>query len=456
MKATSKLFFFLFTIQFSASAQDSLKNLSIVTALRIAETNYPLLKAKHFEVEAAKKNIDLSKNTLMPSLDISYQANFATANNITGMFYPTYIIPMTGPVFTSNNYSPAFGSAASLLFNWQPITFGLRNSEVNASKAEAATKSADYNNEVFKQKINAASSYLDVLLALDLILVYEKNVERTIFDLHQSRVLALTGLRPGVDTALFLSELSKAKIDLLNAEGNLQTQKIGLSRLLVTDSNFALADTVLFSRLPVSVPDADSSFSQHPLIKFYQSEIDRSKSKENLIKKYWLPKLNVWATTFARGSGVYPDGSIKATDGLGFSKYNYGLGLQIAFPILKFSDIRIQQQQQTLISRSGEALLQQTSLELSRDQQVSNVALKNALDIAKETGVQLQSADCAFRALLIRYDAGLVNFADLIQAQYSLVKAETDLKKSYWEAWKALLYKAAVAGDLNIFLEELK
>ena len=164
----------------------------------------------------------------------------------------------------------------------------------------------------------------------------------------------------------------------------------------------------------------------------------------------------MWATTFARGSGVYPDGTIKATDGLGFSKYNYGVGFQLAFPILKFSELKIREQQQGFISKANEELLNQTSLELSKQDQVSNVTLQNALDIAKETPVQFESADYAFRALQIRYNAGLVNFADLIQAQYSLVKAETDLKKSYWEVWKALLYKSAVVGDLNIFLNEIK
>jgi len=78
------------------------------------------------------------------------------------------------------------------------------------------------------------------------------------------------------------------------------------------------------------------------------------------------------------------------------------------------------------------------------------------LEIAKETPTQFQSAEYAFKALQIRYNTGLVNFADLIQTQYSLIKAETDLKKSFWEAWKALLYKTAVTGDLNFFLNQSK
>jgi outer membrane protein TolC len=444
-------------VQFPARSQDSLHHLSIVMAIKLAETNYPLLKSKLYEAEAAKKNIDLNKNSLTPSLDVSYQANLATANNITGMFYPGQIIPMTGPVLSGNNYNPAVGSAAALLFEWQPFTFGQRTSQVNTSKAEAGVKTADLDNEIFKQQVNVISTYLDLLLAIEFVNVFQKNIDRTEFDLRQSRVLANSGLRPGVDTALFLSELSKARIDLLNAHKNLQSEKVRLSKWLVTDSIFTLTDTFLLSKAPATtVIPSLPSLAQHPSIKFYQAELDLSKSRELQIKRTWLPKLNIWATGFMRGSGVYPDGTIKAADGFSFSKYNYGLGLQLSFPILKFSDTRIQEEKQILLSKSNEAMLQQTTLELTKQIDIANLTLQNALDMSKETPTQWQSADYAFRALQIRYNAGLVNFADLIQSQYNLVKAETDLKRSYWESWKALLYKSAISGDLNIFLNELK
>jgi outer membrane protein TolC len=453
------IFYFvvLSILNYDAICQDSLHNLSIVTALKIAEQNYPLLKAKKYEFEAANKNVDLNKNTIVPSLDISYQANLATANNITGQFYPADMIPMTGPVFSGNNYSPAFGSATSLLLNWEPFTFGYRSAKINSSKSEAAIKSADSENENFKHKINVVSTCLDLMLVEELLAVYQKNLDRTLFNLRQSRVLAITGLRPGVDTALFLSELSKAKIELINAEKNVASQKVALSKLLVTDTSLSLIDTLPFHKPPASsILEKKVSFDQHPLIKYYQSQLDWSKSREEVIGKYWLPKLNIWASTFARGSGVYPDATIKASDGWSFSKYNYGVGFQVAFPILKFTDVRIQQQQQNLISRSDRELLNQTRLELSKQQEISEVTLQSAMEVARETPVQLKSADYAFSALQMRYNAGLVNFADLIQAQYNLVKAETDLKKSYWEVWKALLYKTAVCGDLNDFLNEFK
>ena len=456
--AFSIIFFFLLTNLYSFGQETLEKGnmLSLLQAIQRSEKNYPLLKSKLYGVEAARKNIELIKNSFVPSLDISYQANLATANNITGMFYPMGMIPMTGPVFSSNNYNPGFGTAASLLLNWQPYTFGRRKAQINFSKAEVITSSADSENEIFNHKIKVVSVYLDVLLASELVKATAQNLERTNFDLKQSRVLVITGLRPGVDTALFLSELSKARIDVLNAGKYLQTQQIILSELLVSDTSFTLSDTLFFSKLPAVNLTKEISPTQHPLLKYSQSQLDLSKSKEALLKKSWVPKLDIWGTGFARGSGIYPDATIKAADGWGFSRYNYALGFQVAFPILKYSESRLQQQQQNFVSKSNEELLNQSSLQLSKQQAISDADLQSALEIAKETPTQFQSAEYAFRALQIRYNAGLVNFADLIQAQYSLVKAQTDLKKSYWEAWKALLYKTAVTGDLNLFLNESK
>jgi outer membrane protein len=82
--------------------------------------------------------------------------------------------------------------------------------------------------------------------------------------------------------------------------------------------------------------------------------------------------------------------------------------------------------------------------------------LLNAQQLAQETPVQLAAARQTFEALQSRYKAGLIDFSNLLQAQYNLAKAESDFKKSHLEVWKAVLFKAAVAGDLGIFLNEVK
>ena len=63
---------------------------SLKVLLRLAEANYPLLKSKNYEAQAAQRGIDISKRTIIPSLDASYQLNYATYNNITGMPIPSF------------------------------------------------------------------------------------------------------------------------------------------------------------------------------------------------------------------------------------------------------------------------------------------------------------------------------------------------------------------------------
>jgi outer membrane protein TolC len=300
------------------------------------------------------------------------------------------------------------------------------------------------------------STYLDVLLAYDLVTIHQHNIERVQANLRQSRVLANSGIKPGVDTALFLSELSKAKIDWLNAQKKLQTGQWLLAQTIVTDALPVPVDTGFLNKLPKMLTTNETSFADHPLIQYAQSQFQLSQSKEQLLKKSYLPKLTVWGTAFARGSGFPANGTIKTWDGLGLSRYNYGAGVQLAFPIMKYGEVKRQLQQQDLLSKATEERLMEEKATLTTQQHIANTTFRSSLAVAAESEQQLRSGRYAFSAIQTRYTTGLVNFADLIQAQYNLLKAELDVKQAYWDAWKALLLQAAVKGDANVFLNEIK
>jgi outer membrane protein TolC len=425
-------------------------------AVLLSEQHYHLLKAAKDEADAANANVKVAKYSRLPTIDATYQANIATANNLTGMFYPYGILPITGPPSSGNNYNPATGSAASLLLNWQAVTFGQRNAQIDVSEAEANSKNLEWKQESFKHKINVISGYLDVLLSIDIVHIQQQNIQRVEVNLKESRTLVTSGIRPGVDTALFLSELSKAKIDLLNAQKLLQTQQWLLAQLMVIDLLPVPADTNFLNKLPVAVMANDTSFSNHPVIQYAQSEFDLSKSKENLLRKSYLPKLNIWGGGFARGSGFQQDQTIKTWDGLAFSRYNYGAGLQLAFPIMEYGEAKRQLQQQDFLSKASEERLEENKEILTTQQRIANTTFSNSIAVATETQQQLKSGQYAFTAMQVRYNTGLANFSDLIQAQYNLLKSELDVKNAYWDVWKALLLEAAVKGDENIFLVEIK
>ena len=433
---------------FSQSSTGTLREL-----LQLAEDNYPLLRSKAWEVKAAEKAVTTSRNTLIPSLDAAYQVNYATYNNITGMAYPQFLVPISGPPSAANHYDGVFGSATSLLLNWQPLTFGQRSSQVDLSKAGMQHARADAGNEVFQHKIRVINAYLDIITAAELEKVYQENLVRTEATLSIARSLVVNGIKPGVDTALLKAEMSKAKVELLNSRKYKEQTIITLSGLLAMDNVPAVTDTSYFTKLPAAYVPADTV--KNPLLSLYHSNIELSKARKKVLGKTVMPTLGMWGTAYARGSGIDYSGNVKAADGLAFQRYNYGAGLQLSIPILQFAKIRSQVRQQDLLIRSDEEKLNEVTLQVRKQDQLADTTFSTALLISKETPLYYESAGFSYKAMQSRYQSGLANFADLMQAQYALVKAAADNKTAYMAVWKALLFKAAVNGDLNLFLNQV-
>lgn len=445
--------YFLFLLPLQILAQNNSGSISLHDLLRQAETNYPLLKSRALDVLAAQKGIEISRSTAIPSLDASYQLNRATYNNITGMVFPQFIIPISGPPSSGNNMNGAYGSAASILLNWQPFTFGQRKAQVDYSKANFNYATADDQNEIFQHKVKVIFLYLEVLTANELVKVYEENYARAETNFKLAKTLVANGLKPGVDSALFEGELSRAKIDLMNNRKNYQQSVIQLSEIVGSDRNVIVTDSSYFKKLPSLYVPNDSL--DNPLIYLFNSTTDLSKARKKVLSRTMMPVLGIWGTTYARGSDIQNGGIVKSNDGLSFERYNWGFGLQISVPLLQAVKIKPQLQQQEFFIKSNEEKLNNISLQIRKQLEIADTALNNGIAIAKVSPVLYESARYSYKSLLSRYQSGLANYADLIQAEYLLIKAETENKTNFMGVWKALLYKAAVKGDLNIFLNQV-
>ncbi|WP_165840991.1 TolC family protein [Larkinella punicea] len=430
------------------------QSLPLVQLLQQAEQTYPALRASRLRIDAQQKNIDLIQNAALPTLEGSYQANLATYNNITGLFHPQGLLPISGPPSIGNRYQPVSGSAASLLLNWQPITFGLREAQRTVAKAEISLGENQLEATLFNHKVRVIDAYLDGLLLAELVGVYQQNVTRAQSNLTQSRVLVGTGLRSGADTALFAGELSRANVELLQARQAWQEGQIQLAQLVGSDRPIAVRDSLVFIRLPTATNQVDS-VNHHPLFRVAQQQVRQGQDREALIRKARLPRLGFWAIAYGRGSGVSASGEVNPAEGLLFSRFNYGAGLLFSVPLLNGPEVRLRSQQQQLINQAYQEDIRQTELQLTGERLRTETALQSARLIASELPAQKQAAQSAFTVLRTRYNEGLTTFADFAQAQYGLVRAEVDYKKSYWSVWKAWLGQAAANGDLSPFLNQL-
>jgi outer membrane protein len=427
---------------------------SLPELMQQAEANYPAILLQKAKASQAEAQVALEKNTLMPSLDAAYQANLATYNNITGMNLPGQLIPISGPPSTENFNVMVPGTAASLLMRWTPFTFGQRNAATDAKTALLEKELAGVENEILKVQYEVGKTYLDLLATQELIQAYQKNIERTEFNLRQVRSLVISGIRPGVDSVRFRGELSRAKSELIQLQSLFESQKIQLAELLVSSEEIQVPENSVFSeKLPLA--QLDFSSSSNPLLKMAQSELSSSQSTLTQLKRAWTPKLEFWGTTYARGSGIDFNGVVNKADGWSFSRYNYGFGAQIVFPILDLSRQKILKTQQEAVVKAAESQLRQTQVSLqSREARAQNEFLAN-LEMAKEVPLELEASEAAFKAIQTRYNAGLVDYSELIQTQNELFFAEAKLKAAYLNTWKSLLLQAATLGNMDLFLTQI-
>ena len=431
-----------------------LPNGSLRTFLDTAASRFPLLKARQYELQAAALQTNAVSRQFSPELDAMYQANFSTYNNITGMNYPQLLLPISGPPSADNNFSGVFGSAASVLFRWQAVTFGKKDAFLREANSGTALVSARQQEDLLALQMKTGHAYLEALAAEALSSTFAHNVRRTENDYVAIQSLARNGLRPGVDTALMAAEISKAKIGYMQSV-QLRDQSLELlKQLLQIDQLPVLSDTQLLYRGP-RIPDMTDT-TVHPLLSFYDAAIKSHEARKEALEKSAAPSLGLWGTTYARGSGIDDLGNVKAFEGLGFQRFNYGAGAQLSIPILQRSRLKPQIEQQEWLMKSKDAERQEASLQLQVSRNRAKIRLEQALLVTEENTKLVKHADYAWQAMRSRYETGLATITELLQAQYSLLKAETDSRISMVEAWKAALDYSGAMGSMQGFLNQIR
>ena len=452
--------FILITLSIAAFGQSDLKSL-----LNLAETNYPGILARKEKAEAAKAQVSLGKNTILPSIDAAWQANYSTYNNISGMSYPGILVPISGPPSEKNIYEAVPGSAAGLIFRWSPVTFGQRSASVEYSQKSYEQQIAGIEDEILKVKFRVASKYLEIASTRELIKVYQKNIERSEFDLKQASVLAGSGIRPGTDSLKFKGELSKTRTALFALENLQQSQLQELTELLASDhipdveiNEFFFQNLPSFLLGHTNEPgmESDSGSSANPSLKIARYEVEAGKAQLKQIDRSWAPRLEFWGTTYARGSSIHTDGSVNISDGWMFSRYNYGVGVQLVFPLLDLANYKYRHLKNQALLRVAEQNFNETQNTLHKAENLALNDLSTSLKIAHEIPNEYFANESAFKSMQTRYNAGLISYTELIQAQYDLLDSEARLKNAFISSWEALLRLAVIRGDLTIFLNQMQ
>jgi outer membrane protein TolC len=441
----------------TASNESAKRVFTLEQAVDFALKNYPAVRASLERVTAAQAGVGLAKTSYLPRADMLWQTNRATDNNITGLLLPQSIIaPISGPVPVSASNRSAWGSAAGLLFSWEPFDFGYRWAEVGAARAVQNRAAAETSLTRLDVAVATVNAYLTLLAAEQTVRAAEADVQRRETFTKAVHVLVNNQLRPGADASRGDAEFARAKVNLARAQQQEAISRAALADILgIADSQVEVRGSALLGTPPGASPPG-TSLSAHPFAEVQHARVEESRSQVHVLDRAYYPKLYLQSSVYGRGSGLDPAGNfLGGTNGLGPDRSNWAAGLTVTFPVFDIFAIRSRKAMEVANEHAEEARYDQALQDLTGQLRKAQASLNGAQHVAENTPVELDAARTTETEERARYQAGLATLVDVSDAQSLLVQAEIDDVLARLAVWQNLASVAASQGDLGPFLQFL-
>jgi outer membrane protein len=437
---------------------DAPGSFSLRQVIEIARARYPSIKAAQAQERAAQAAMGLAQTAYLPHVDILWQTNRATANNIYGLLLPQSVIPtISGPVIPSDNTRSAWSSGAGALVNWQPIDFGARAARVDAAQRgnEAVNQAAAVTS--LEVTSTAASAFFDLVAARQLVGVAEANVTRYEAFGKAVHVLVDNQLRPGTDASQADAQLAVAQNQLIQAQTQEAIKRAVLAEFLQMPSEQILVDT---ASVPGRVPAADldsSSAASHPSVLEENALSLQELAEKRALDRSFFPSVSTLGAISGRGAGTSLDGHFPGgTSGLAPDTLNWALGVQLNFSAFDVFSLREQKKIQNARVDAEHARRDLALSHVSAAAEQARATLSGARKIAANTPTELAAARASEQQQQARYRSGLATVVEVTAAEGVLAQAEADDAIARLSVWRAELAVAVANGDLQPFLQLLE
>ena len=445
------------------SPQAAAPVLTLRAAVTRALDNYPAVRAALANVQMSAAGVDFARTSFLPRADVLWQLNRATRNSVTGLILPQPVVAGVSGGIGVNRNEAAWNSATGILLSWEAFDFGARRANVAAAEStlQRTTTGADLTR--LQVATVAAEAFLGVVAADQTVRAATGAVERArVF--HETVVARVNaGLRPGVDAERARAELAVAENQRIVAEQNAVIARVVLAQYTGQDPDaISIASGPLLDAPPAdalaaltpSRPVAPAAVRQHPLVTEQNAAIEESRARLRAVERSYVPRVNVLFNTYARGSGVLPDGRIEGgLAGLAPDISNWAVGVNVLFPLLDrpafSSRIQAERQRQVAETARYDRVIDDLEAQLGR----SNALLDGARRIAENTPFQLAAARATHQQATARYQAGLSTIVEVADAQRLLTQAEIDDALARLNVWRGLMLVTTAQGNLEPFLQ---
>lgn len=442
----------------SAQAVDATRMFTLEEAVDFALKNYPAIRVSAERVSGAQAGVNVTRTEYLPRLDMLWQGNRATRNNTFGLLFPQSTIPsISGPVLPTTSNEGVWGSAAGLLFSWEPFDFGRRGAEVSAARAVQSRTSAEVSVTRLDVAIATVNAYLTLLAAEQGVRVAQADVDRRQIFAQAVNVLVANQLRAGADGSRANAEAARAKASLARAQQQQEISRAALADILGTaDARVEVRGDPLVGPPPDTAPPTQP-IKNHPLATAQQLRIDEFLSRAKVFERSYYPKFDFESALYGRGTGANADGTLAGgATGLDLQRSNWAVGLTVTFAAFDIFSLRAKKDVELANERAEAARYDQTLQDLTGQMRKAQASLEGARHVAEETPVELKAAQDTEVQERVRYQAGLATIVEVSEAQSLLVQAEIDNVLARLAVWQNLAGLAASQGDLGPFMQMVR
>lgn len=427
--------------------------MSIEQAVALALANHPSLKARAAVESVRAAQTEQARLGLLPRLELGAQLTRATGNVAVGSVFALPGMPaVTGPPMPERFDGGAFGSAVSLAAAWDVAGLAQRIAQVDAGLAAQAQAQAGTAVRRLEVGYAAADSFLQVWAAAAVARAAQASVER-------ARTLAVVAesyqradLRPGADASRARAELALAQAQHARA---VQTES--LARVQLAQALGAAGAKLEVEPMPAAAQEPARPLapeaSLHPALREAESAIGAAESQLRATRMQYLPRLDLVAALWSRGSGLGPT---VTAGGLVPDVPNWGAGLVLSWPVLEALGVRARVHAGAAQRDLAQAQREETAQSIKAQVDAARATLEAAVAVQQHTPVALEAARATEQQALARYKAGLARVLDVADAQRLLAQAEAEDGLARVGVLRARLLLSRALGDLGLFVDSAR
>lgn len=349
--------------------------LTLAAAIDAAQANYPRVRAALEQQNAAQATIGVARTTYLPRIDMLWQTNRATANNIYGLLLPQSIIPsISGPVISSDFNRSAWSSAGGTLMSWQPFDFGARGAQVDVARQGAQAAGASLSLTRLDVAVLTVNAYFDMATSQQLAATAQANVNRLQVFTNSVHVLVNNQLRAGADAAQADAQSALAQTQLIQAQTSVEVRRAALANLMGRPVS-ELDDAQLLAA-PAEHPMTEINIVDHPAARQEAAFVGQQEARLAFLNRSYVPQFNLQGSLFGRGAGTSLDGTFPGgTNGLAPDTPNWAAGIQVTFPAFDFFSLKGQKRVQVANLKAERARYSQVIDDLSAQVQQAQAQL---------------------------------------------------------------------------------